>query len=180
MDYQEGLENLCSVFRYRGFESHPRRKKNMAKEKILLVSAGVVHRKNLHGKIMWFVVNQNGAGWEIPKTNVRRGESSVRGVIRAMAEQAGMKVRVLEEVGRAGGATMVNGKPLTQRTLYYLMLEKGGGEILGFDQYAWLEYGKAVRKIDSQRDKQMLMKARDMVVEMGKPAYKNHQRVKKI
>jgi 8-oxo-dGTP pyrophosphatase MutT (NUDIX family) len=140
-----------------------------SKDKLLLVGVAVVFNRDNRGKPRWFVIRQTADGeWELPKMAVRRGESSVRSVIRAMGEQGGMKVKVLEEVGRSGGALTVNGKVVSQRYLYYLMLEKGGGEVLGFEQYDWLDYPKAVRKLVTKRDKQMLMTARDMVKEMEK------------
>jgi len=140
-----------------------------SKDKLLLVGVAVVFNRDNRGKPRWFVIRQTADGeWELPKMAVRRGESSVRSVIRAMGEQGGMKVKVLEEVGRSGGAVTVNGKVVSQRYLYYLMLEKGGGEVLGFEQYDWLDYPKAVRKLVTKRDKQMLMTARDMVKEMEK------------
>jgi hypothetical protein len=126
---------------------------------ILLVSAGVCLKK-IRGRIYWFIVRQGNEGeWEIPKINVRRGESSVRAAIRMMMEKGGMNARVLEEVGRAGGAALVNGHSVPQRTLFYLMIYKDGGEVIGFTQYAWLECRKASKELAGKRDKQMLREA---------------------
>jgi hypothetical protein len=126
---------------------------------IFLVSAGVCFKKT-RGRIYWFIVRQGEKGeWEIPKINVRRGESSVRASIRMMAEKGGMNAQVLEEVGRAGGAALVNGQSVPQRILFYLMIYKDGGEVIGFTQHAWLEYRKASKELVGKRDKQMLRDA---------------------
>ncbi len=133
------------------------------KEKIILVGGAVVYRK-VNGKTTWFVVKQKeNSDWELPKTTARRGESSVRAVIRAMGEQGGMRAKVLEEVGRGGGAVMLNGRTVPQRYLYYLMINKEGSEVLGFVDYDWFEFSKAIRKLTAKRDQAMLRSARDLL-----------------
>jgi ADP-ribose pyrophosphatase YjhB (NUDIX family) len=83
-----------------------------------------IFREN-RGTLKWFLVKHNGEEeWEIPKVLVRKGESSVRAVLRMMGEKGNMTTRVLEEAGRFGGITTVNGKKLPQRHIYYLMLER--------------------------------------------------------
>jgi hypothetical protein len=56
------------------------------KPKTLLISSAIVYKKP-DNKALWFIIRQNEEnGWEIPKTTVRRGESSVRAVIRMMGD----------------------------------------------------------------------------------------------
>jgi ADP-ribose pyrophosphatase YjhB (NUDIX family) len=138
-------------------------------DKTVIVSVAVVFRKR-GKKTYWFVVRpvEENSLWELPRTMVRRGESSVRASIRAMAEQGGMRAKALEEVGRSGGAVKLKGKPVVQRSLYYLMAWKDGGEVIGYAEHQWLEYGKAVRRVPAKRDKMMLKQARDMLVKIDK------------
>lgn len=130
-------------------------------EKLVLVSCAIVFKKG-RGKSRWLVTKQaDGDEWEIPKVVVRKGESSVRAALRMMGEKGGMTTQVLEEAGRAGGVTTINGKTLPQRYLYYLMeLKAPPGEAIGFAAHKWHEYGKAVRKLSSKREKTMLKQAR--------------------
>lgn len=138
------------------------------KQKLILAGAAVVYKK-VKDKPVWFVVKQKeDSDWEIPKTNARRGESSVRAVIRMMGEQAAMNVRVLEEVGRSGGAAMVAGKTIPQRTIFYLMFCKEANEVLSFVDFDWLDYGKAVKKLKAKKDMAMLKSARDLLKELDK------------
>jgi ADP-ribose pyrophosphatase YjhB (NUDIX family) len=141
------------------------------KVKDILVGGSVVYKKD-NGKITWFVIKEEGGEWELPKTLVRRGESSVRSVIRAMSEQAGMKAKVLEEAGRGSRAVMHNNKPTDQKIIYYLLVERGGGEVLGFDESQWMDYAKAVKKLDKKEQK-VLQQARDLQKEVEKKAKKN-------
>lgn len=134
----------------------------------VLVSAAVVFKNHKgKGKPEWFVSEQSKGGeWEIPKVVVRKGESSVRAAIRMTGEKGSMTTRVLEEIGRAGGVATVSGRTLPQRYIYYLMLLKSSmEEPIGFSNFAWLEYAKAVRKLSSKRERAMLKVARKMLNE---------------
>ena len=127
---------------------------------IVLVSGAVLF-KETRGGDRWFIVRHDEeVGWGFPKALTRKVESSARASIRMMEEQGGMNAQVLEEVGRAGGVTTVNDKTLPQRHIYYLMILRSSGEVLGFDQFKWLEYVKVIRMLSSKREKMMLRLAR--------------------
>lgn len=135
----------------------------------ILIGGAVVFRDN-RGKRQFLVVKQKEeVGWEIPKVTVRKGESSVRAVIRMTGEQGGMTARVLEEAGRATTTTVLNGKSIPQKFFYYLMLQKAGAlEIVGMGDYQWLEYGQASKKLALKRDKEMLKGGKDVLKEWEK------------
>lgn len=139
-------------------------------DKNLILVSGAVVFKESRGRVCWFLIKQlDGSEWEFPKVVVRKGESSVRAVIRMMGEKGGMSTRVLEEVGRAGGIATVNHKTLPQRHLYYLMLlRSSAGEVVGFPYYEWLEYRKALKKISSRREKVVLKHAKDIYKKWAK------------
>lgn len=139
-----------------------------AKDKVVLIGGAIIYRRLKGENPMWFITKtRDQKEWEIPKTVIRRGESSVRGVIRMMSEQGGLRAKVLEEVGRSGGATKINDKPVTQRTIYYLMLAKGQDNVLGFEDIDWLPYPKAHKKL-SKRDQNMLETAKEMLKEIDR------------
>ena len=134
-------------------------------EDLVLISGAVVFKKS-RGKKYWFIVKEiaeTSSGevdeWELPKVIVRKNESSVRASIRNVGEKGGINARVLEEVGRFGGSTSVNGKSVPQRHIYYLMVQIVASEVLGFEKTQWLEYAKAVRKLSSKREQQVLRNA---------------------
>lgn len=132
-------------------------------EKTIIVSVPVVFKGSIKNP-KWFLVKKNDEKeWELPKTMTRRGESSVRAAIRMMSEQGGFRASVIEEVGRSGGATKVNGRPVSQRYLYYLMTYRVGGEVLGFEEAEWMEHSKALKKLGVKRDKDMLKTAKKML-----------------
>lgn len=139
------------------------------KNQQISIGGAVVFRDN-RGKRQWLVVKQKeDSDWELPKVTVRKGESSVRSVIRLTAEQAGMSAQVLEEAGRSSGTTIINARSVPQRYYYYLMLLRaGGGEAIGFGDFKWLEYGDASKKILLKREKEMLKGAKDVLKEWEK------------
>lgn len=130
-------------------------------EKNLVLVSGAILFKKEGRKRLWFLIKQEDGEWEIPKVAVRKTESSARAALRMMGEQGGMSTKVLEEAGRAGGITTINGKVLPQRYIYYLMAHGyEAGEAIGFEDYLWLEYAKAVRKLSSKRERAMMRFAR--------------------
>ena len=128
----------------------------------ILISSAIVHRKSGNGKGVWLLIRQSKEdNWEFPKSTVRKGESSVRTAIRIMAEQGGMNTRVIEEAGRHGGSATINGKQVTRRYIYYMMiLRAGGDEAIGFPEVAWFDYTKALKTLPSKNEKEMLKNAK--------------------
>lgn len=141
----------------------------------ILIGGAIVFR-DYRGKRQFLVTKQKEAeGWGIPKIIVRRGESSVRAVIRMMGEQAGITARVLEEAGRSVGSTVLNGKPVSQKFYYYLMLQRfASGEAMGLFDNIWLEYDKASKKIETKKEKDMFRDAKAVLREWEK----NHKNYK--
>ncbi len=133
----------------------------------LLVGGAVIFKEGKDKKL--FLLSKNNEGdFEILKSVVRRGESSVRAVIRYTSEQGNMNTRVLDEVGRSSGAGTVNGKPVTHKYIYYLLLFKAGIEISGMGDISWYDYATAAKKIKLKREKDMLKTANSMVKEWEK------------
>ena len=133
------------------------------------IAGAVIFRENRGKKQYLLVKSKDQKDWEIAKVTVRKGESSVRSVIRLTGEQGGMAARVLEEAGRTTATIMVNGKSIPQKFYYYLMFQKGGSsELLGFDEIKWMEYSEAFKKLGQKREKEMLKGGRDVLKEWEK------------
>jgi 8-oxo-dGTP pyrophosphatase MutT (NUDIX family) len=139
------------------------------KNQQILIGGAILFRENRGKRQFLLVKGKDAPDWEIPKVTVRKGESSVRAVIRLASEQGGMAARVLEEAGRATGMTIINAKSIPQKFYYYLMLQKGGSsELIGFDQFKWLDFSDALRKLGLKREKDMLKGGRDVLKEWEK------------
>ena len=138
------------------------------KNKMLVGVAVVIKSKRKRER--WLIIkNSNNDSWEFPKIVVRKTESSVRAVIRMAGEQGGMRARVLEEAGRGTSSYVNSGRQIRQKLIYYLMINKGdSGESIGFDSPTWLEYSKAVRKLTSKKEQNVLRKAKKIYKEWEK------------
>jgi hypothetical protein len=127
----------------------------------IIVAGTSLCKKRSNGKFVWLLIRQSESEeWELPKTTVRKGESSVRAAIRMMGEMGGMNARVIEEAGRFNGTTSINNRSVPKRILYYLMIQKSAGEMIGFSQFKWLTYEDALKKLDSKREKDVMKKAK--------------------
>lgn len=127
----------------------------------LIMAVALVAKKRANGKIVWLLVKQTiEEEWGFPQTAVRKGESSVRGAIRMMGEVGGMNARVIEEVGRLTSSTVINNRSTPRRILYYVMIQKFAGEMIGFKEFKWLEFSEALKRLQSKKDKEALKKAK--------------------
>lgn len=133
----------------------------------VLVGGAVVFKEGRTKKMFLLSKNSNG-DFEIPKTTVRRGESSVRSVIRYTSEQGNMNARVLDEVGRATGSATVNNRQITQKYIYYLMFYKAGAEVMGMGDVSWFDKDQVNRKLTLKREKDMIKTAGSMIKEWEK------------
>lgn len=132
----------------------------------ILIGGAIVFRDNRGKRQFLLVKTKEDGDWEIPKVTVRRGESSVRAVIRLTGEQGGITARVLEEAGRYSGNTVVNGNSIPQKHYYYLMLQKGGpSEMIGFQDFKWMEAGNVNKNLYSKKEKEMFKSAREVLKE---------------
>jgi len=126
------------------------------------IGGAVVYKEGRGKRTYWIVADKEG-NWEIPKVTVRRGESSVRAVIRMTSEIVGMSARVLEEVGRYSTVVLVNSKAVPQRTYYYLSIFKAATEMMGFEKYQWMDFKKAIKSVELKREKDALKAAEELI-----------------
>ena len=140
----------------------------MKNEKGEILDGGAVVFKEGKGKNLFLLSKNNDGEFEILKSTVRRGESSVRAVIRYTSEQGNMNTRVLDEVGRGTSVGTVNNKSVTYKYIYYLLFFKAGAEISGIGDISWFDYATAAKKLKLKREKDMLKIASGMVKEWEK------------
>lgn len=143
-----------------------------ARNNNISIGGALVYKEGRGKRFYWIVADKDG-NWEIPKVTVRRGESSVRAVVRMTSEIVGMNARILEEVGRHSGVVLVNGKAAPQKTYYYLMILKTAGEIMGFEKYQWMDIKKATKLVELKREKDVLRQAEELVKKWEKERKKN-------
>lgn len=126
----------------------------------MLIGGAVVFRKMPDGRVVWLLVEEESGKWEMPKAIVRKGESSVRAVLRVMGEQGGIICRVLEEAGRLEDRVEINGRKASRKMIYYLVLARNSGEILGFSKSSWLSFSQALKRLSWEKERMILKQAK--------------------
>ena len=146
----------------------------MKKDTTILISVACLFKES-KGKKYWLLIKPSeDLPWELPKATVRKGESSVRAILRIMGELAGMSVKVLEEVGRASATITINNRSVPQKIIYYLLVFKASaGEVLGFEDAKWLENAKAVKEVASKKEASRLREAKQVLAKWEKEHYRN-------
>ena len=134
----------------------------VARNNNISIGGAVVYKEGRGKRYYWIVADKDG-NWEIPKVTVRRGESSVRAVIRMTSEIVGMNAKILEEVGRHSAVVLVNGKATPQKIYYYLLFLKAVEEIMGFEKYQWKDFKKATKALELKREKDALKNAEELI-----------------
>ncbi|MDO8503857.1 MAG: hypothetical protein Q7S60_04180 [bacterium] len=122
--------------------------------------AGIVAYRDKKGQTEWFVVKTNPlSGWELPKMDARRGESSVRAGIRMM-DEIGESARVLEEAGRATVSTKSNGESVDQKIIFYLARRSTEGMVAIREvEGKWIPYASAKRSLTLVREQRIIQQA---------------------
>jgi len=134
----------------------------VARNNNISIGGAVVYKEGRGKRYYWIVADKDG-NWEIPKVTVRRGESSVRAVIRMTSEIVGTNAKILEEVGRHSAVVLVNGKATPQKIYYYLLFLKAVEEIMGFEKYQWMDFKKATKALELKREKDALKNAEELI-----------------
>lgn len=129
----------------------------------MLIGGAIVFKEIRAGKVHFLLNKDENGDWEILKAVARKGESSVRAAIRYTTEQGSMSARVIDEASRATGTATVNGKAMVQKYLFYFMIYKAGGEMIGFDSVSWFDYSNAIRKLKLKREQDALRSANKMI-----------------
>ncbi len=57
----------------------------------------------------------------------------------------------------------MNGKTVTQKYYYYLMLQRSAGELIGFEEFKWVDYSQAVKRVELKREKDILKNAKEVL-----------------
>lgn len=138
-----------------------------------LVTGAVTYRDK-DGGVEWYVVKSRlrEDRWELPKSDVKRGESSVQAIIRHTQENLGVKATVMDEAGRLNVTTTYQGAPVEEKVIFYLMRNVRGDivdrtnmttEVNTYGE--WLKYASAKRRLSLVREQRMLAQAQGIVKE---------------
>lgn len=133
-----------------------------------LISGAAIWRKN-RGITEWLVVKEKNINeWELPKGDVRRGESSVGAIIRVLREDTGIAARVLEEAGRVSLSLQKNGQKKSGHAIFYLANQVARLSHPRILEERWLPLTSACRLIKKAKEKKILKQANSVFREWKK------------
>lgn len=144
-----------------------RQRKSVSQNMDKLLTGALAYREK-RGGVEWFLVkSKNNGGLEIPKSDVRRGESSVSAAIRFLKESAGLYVAVLEEAGRMNVTARFGSQSLGAKVIVYLA-RSSESDLPSSVEGQWLKYNSARRKLELAREQKVLGQAKDVLKQWQK------------
>lgn len=149
---------------------------------IKTITGAVAYREKKNSPEWYIVKKKDSNNWELPKSDVRGGESSVSAIIRYMNESLGIKAQVLEEASRTKLTVNLNGAP-TEQNLYYYIMRQGKSipdefpiKLLISVEGEWVSFAIAKRRIELVREQKALIGANDYFKECQKAKNKKIRR----
>lgn len=135
------------------------------------IKVGAVAYRQKNRAVEWFLVKSKSKdGWEIPKSDTKSGESSVRAAIRFLKDNLGINASVVDEAARGTATFSTKGAPKELSLIYYLMkrlvgtVEEGNLTTDG----KWLSYGSAYRNLRLAREQKVLKQANILLKKCAK------------
>ena len=127
---------------------------------------GTVACRQHKGSTEWLLIKL-GNDWELPKGEIRRGESSVRAAIRYLKEEIGVKAPVLDEAGKTTESSSQKGSQQGQKLIYYLM-KRSSGKSESQELGSWVTFTSACKRLRLIREQKMLRQASSILKEWAK------------
>ena len=144
---------------------------------------GAVTYRDKKGTPEWYIIKSRANNqWELPKSDVRGGESSVSAILRYMKETLGIKASVLEEAARAKLTVTQNGASAEQNLYFYIMKQgKSAPDELPIKlaieiEGEWVNYSTAKRKLSLVREQKALTQANDYLKQWQKAKNKKQRK----
>lgn len=146
------------------------------------VITGAVAYREKKGAPEWYIVKSRSTGnWELPKSDVRGGESSVSAILRYMKESLGIKATVLEEASRAKLTVTANGAPTEQNLYFYIMRQgKSAPDELPIAalisvESQWVSFAIAKKRLELVREQKALTEANNYLKQWEKAQTKKRK-----
>jgi len=149
----------------------PKEKKPVKRE----ISAGGAVFKKKNKELLWLIVQpkrndlSKPINWRLAKGIIEEGESTEATAKREVEEEAGIKVKVLDKIGKTTYFYTFKGQKIFKIIIFYLMqyqAETGDG-VNGreIEKTQWLLYQEAYQKLTFDSEKKILKQAQEILKE---------------
>ncbi|MBU3957153.1 NUDIX domain-containing protein [Patescibacteria group bacterium] len=141
-------------------------------------SAGGVVFKKENKKLLWLLVQPKRSdsskpiNWRLAKGIIEEEESTETTAKREVEEEAGIKVKVLDNIGKTTYFYTFKGERIFKIIIFYLMQYQAetGNDVDGIEieKSQWLPYQEAYQKLTFDSEKKILAKAKKILEEREK------------
>jgi len=133
-------------------------------------SGGVIFRKERGNDVeIALVAVKEGKVWSLPKGIVEKGEETSETAVREVREETGLSGRVVEKIGQITYWYYIredNAK--CRKTVHFYLLEYISGSTADHnwevERAEWFPFPEALKKLSYRGDKEIVEKARDMLL----------------
>jgi len=142
------------------------------------ISAGGAVFKKKNKELLWLLVQPKRSdsskpiNWRLAKGIIEEGESTEATAKREVEEEAGIKVKVLDKIGKTTYFYTFKGQRIFKIIIFYLMQYqvKTGDGVDGreIEKSKWLPYKEAYQKLTFDSEKKILKKAKKILEEKEK------------
>ncbi|MEW6162035.1 MAG: NUDIX hydrolase [Nitrospirota bacterium] len=132
-------------------------------------SGGVIFRKNNASIEIALVAVKGGKVWCLPKGLIDKGESPEKAAIREVAEETGLKGRIVEKLGEITyWYYLKEEEAKCRKTVHFFLIEYESGDILSHDweveDVSWFPIEEAIEKASYKNEGEMIEKAKERLL----------------
>lgn len=135
-------------------------------------SGGVIFRRTGSTYEVALIATKQHTVWTLPKGLIDKGEQPETTAVREIGEETGLSGRVVDALGeRSYWFYLKEDNVKCRKRVSYFLLEFVGGDIEKYgwevDEARWFEISEAIKTVSYKSDREMLLKAREMLLKAG-------------
>lgn len=133
-------------------------------------SGGVIFRRYDGSIEVAMVAVKGGSVWCLPKGLIDKGEVPEKTAIREVAEETGLKGRIIEKLGEITYWYYIKEENIKcRKTVHFFLMEYEGGDVSNHDwevdDASWFLIDEALKKASYRGEKEIIEKARKKLID---------------
>jgi 8-oxo-dGTP diphosphatase len=135
-------------------------------------SGGVIFRKHKGRIEVALIAVKGGTVWCLPKGIVNKGETPEETALREVEEETGLKGNILGKIGQISYWYFIKEENVKcKKTVYFYLMQYVSGSTDNHDwevdESAWFPIDEAINKIAFKGDREIVEKAKRMILDNG-------------
>lgn len=136
-------------------------------------SGGIIFRKNNSTIEIALIAVKGGKVWCLPKGIVDKGESPEMTAVREVAEETGLKGRIVEKLGEIFYWYYIKEEEARcRKTVHFFLIEYERGDVskhdFEVDMAAWFPIDDALKMASHKGEKEIIEKAKEILMRQSK------------